>query len=121
MSTAANAQLAPDLKSTSSSTVDPSLLPILLWDPAGFSLNFSTLKQIAGASITAADPTDLSGFSLNFRPVAEMLSQLKARGATIDTAVHKEAGLTYLNLTIDGKKIAPIVVECRDCVIVFEY
>lgn len=71
----------------------------------GFSLNFS-------------NPKSPQGFSLNFKPALKLLNMLIERGATVQMAVKKDQGMKVLELTVNGKRIAPIVI---DSVIVFEY
>jgi hypothetical protein len=100
LSVPAQAQVTPDidLKPAASNVALPKSL-------SGIGLKLDNAKAI----------------SLNLYPVLDMVAALERRGAKIQAKKFETSELTVLQLVIDGKEIAPIVVECQGCIIVFEY
>lgn len=105
----AQAQVTPDidLKGTTQSE--------------SLSLKFDLPQSLSGLSLNFSSPDSLKSFSLNFQPVLELVALLEGRGAKVQAKLVEIKNATVLELTVDGKKIDPIAIECNDCVIVFEY
>ena len=85
------------------------------------SLNIDKPEPVSGVSIKYSSLDDLRGLNLNLKPVLDLLSQLESKGAMIEARALESGGVTMLELKVDGKPIKPILVECNQCVIVFEY
>jgi hypothetical protein len=88
---------------------------------SGLKVSLATPQALKGTNLNFSSPEALRSFSINFAPVMEMVSMLEGRGAKVEASLSEHKGLVLLNLQVDGKPLEPIVVECKDCIIVFEY
>ena len=88
---------------------------------SGLSLSLSVPQALQGTKLNFSSPEALRGFSVNTAPVMEMLALLEGRGAKVKASLSEQKGFVLLNLQVDGKVMEPIVVECKGCIIVFEY
>lgn len=68
-----------------------------------------------------ASPALSKNVNQNLRPVLEMLTHLERRGAEVNIALEERKGNTFMQFAIDGELFPPLLVQCDECVIVFEY
>ncbi len=67
-------------------------------------------------------PISLASFSQNLNPIMDMALALQKKGAKVTSSIIEAKNGNYLQISINGKKLQPILLECRDCeVIVYEY
>jgi hypothetical protein len=88
---------------------------------SGLNVSLAAPQALKGTNLNFSSPEALRSFSINFAPVMEMMSMLEGRGAKVEASLSEHKGLVLLNLQVDGKSFEPIVVECKDCIIIFEY
>lgn len=91
---------------------DPVLLPSV--GPGGVEVNLSS-KGAAGVSLRFSSDQDLSGFSLNFQPVLELVAVLSKYGAKVEFSTVERLGMTTLHIKVNGQSLTPIAVECENC------
>lgn len=67
-------------------------------------------------------PVSMESFSQNLNPIIDMALALQKKGAKVSSTLVETKYGNYLNISIDGQKLQPILIECLACeVIVFEY
>lgn len=72
--------------------------------------------------VLSPQPIDMESFSENLHPIMDMALALKKKGAKVSSRLIEAKTGNFLQISIDGKKLQPILIECRDCdVIVYEY
>lgn len=85
-----------------------------------------TLGMVGSAHAVKTDPVLIpkvdggAKVSLNLTPAMEMVSALENKGVKVGSKVIESGSITYLQLTLNGKPISPIMIDCKDC-IEFEY
>lgn len=125
--TCLEAQITPDvdfkglgLKQTGLSFNNPIDLAGVKTDPV-----LKNPKELAGIKTDPVlkTPTDLAGIKPDpiLTPVLEMIAMFEKLGATVEARLNESAGLTVLELKVNGEQIEPIIIQCKDCVIVYEY
>ncbi len=110
------AQTTPDVdfKGTRATTSDPLMKEN--------TLNISIPKALAGFSLNFSSPDALQKFNMSFMPVMELLTLLENKGAKVTATPVQIKDLLTIQVAVDGKKLDDlIVVQCNDCVIIYEY
>ena len=73
-------------------------------------------------SVDGLDPRSTRVAQLDTAGVEGLLAALEARGAKVELSSSEEQGFSFLNIKVDGQKITPLLIGCRDCEpIVYEY
>lgn len=89
---------------------------------ASQSSDIAKSKSLRALRKKLASSASNKSFNLNLTPVFEMVAHLERRGADVKATIDQVKGNTFLNLTLDGEALPPLLVQCDACeVIVFEY
>lgn len=115
------ALLAPTYTDTAAAA-DPKGMTAIKTDPVlKSSGSFAAPKAFSGLSLNFSTPEELTAFSLNFEPIMEMVALLEEKGSKVTAKLVEHGKITTLELSVDGRALDPLVVQCSACEIVFEY